>query len=184
MKSIFVLGLVVLAALGFWLVPRNHDDPVTPRLQAAAVTAVVATSGTHEGSAELEGGSVVTEIETITGANDGMTLVGRRVDLHVDVQQRANDRAFWVGSPDNRVLVVLGPDDRAGTERHRGEFAGHGISPVRGGQRAAISGVIRTIPASGQRPGWILADADEKDLSDRKIYIHADAVSSQGHGPH
>jgi hypothetical protein len=182
MKSLFVLGLVALAALGLWLVPQNRDDRITPRGPAPEPPRAVGTSGAHQGSAETEGGNVVTEIETIAGANDGMTLVGRRVDLHVDVQQRANDVAFWVGSPDNRVLVVIGRDNRTGLQRQKGDPSGHGISTVHDGQRAAISGVIRPVPAAEQRMSWNLTNADEKDLADRKIYIHADTVSSEGHG--
>ena len=182
MKSLFVLGLVALAALGLWLVPQNRDDRITPRDRAVEPPRAVGTSGTHDGSSEAPDANAVTEIETITGVNDGMTLVGRRVDLHVEVQQRANDVAFWVGSPDNRVLVVLGRDNRTGEQRQKGAPSGHGISPVRGGQRAAISGVIRPVPPAEQRMSWSLTEADEKELADRKIYIRADTVSSEGHG--
>lgn len=187
MKSILFVGLVVLAAVGFWLMPGGREDFVAAPQQAAVVPVVLATSGTHEGSAEVEGGVVLTEIETITGAIDGMTLVGSRVDLHVDVQQRVTDRAFWVGSPDNRVLVVLGRDSGDGeNEPQRAETSGHRLSPVRGGQRAAISGVIRAMPAYEQRLQWNLTEADGKELANRKIYIRADRFSAEGHGhvPH
>lgn len=182
MKSLFALGLVAIAALGLWLVPQNRDDRIAARNPGVEPPRAVGTSGTREASAEAPDANVVTEIETITGVNDGMTLVGRRVDLHVEVQQRANDVAFWVGSPDNRVLVVIGRDNRTGAQRQTGEPSGHGISPLHDGQPAAISGVIRPVPPAEQRMSWSLTEADEKELADRKIYIRADTVSSEGHG--
>ena len=93
----FVAAVLALAVAGLWLVPPIDD--------ARAMPSAVGTSGTHAGAAENHGGDVITEIETITATTNATELVGRRVDLHVDVQERANDRAFWVGSRDNRVLV-------------------------------------------------------------------------------
>lgn len=178
-----VLGLLALAAVGLWLVPQDDRGVVNVNARGAKATPGAAgTAGTHDGSAEDEDASVIREIETITGANDGHTLVGRRVDLHVEVQQRANDRAFWVGPRDNRVLVVLARDDRAGEERQRGRPSDHRIAPVHGGQRAAISGVIRPIPSAEERFSWNLTSDDEQELSERKIYIRADSVRSEGHG--
>lgn len=182
MTWLFALGLLLLVGLGVLFVPNNRtarelavvDAPVPP----------VGTSGTHDSATEAKGADVITEIETITGTNDAMVLVGRRVDLHVDVQNRANDYAFWIGSADNRLLVVIGRDKRGGPQRQRGQAAHHRIAPVRGGQRAAISGVIRPAPSAEQRYSWNLTRADERELSDRKVYIDAEAVSSEGHGNH
>ena len=111
-----------------------------------------------------------------------MSLVGRRVDLHVDVQEMANDRAFWVGPADNRVLVVLARDNRSGWHRQHGLPASHGIAPVHGGQRATISGVVRPMPSSQEMYSWDLTKNEYKELADRKVYIRADAVQSEGHG--
>ena len=152
----------------------HHDSNASPQ--------AVGTSGAHNGSAESHGGDVITDVETITGANDGMALVGRRVDLHVDVQARANDRAFWVGPRDNRLLVVLSRDTRDGLERQTGQPSNHGIAPVRGGQRAAISGVIRPLPKAEHRYSWSLSREEHEELEARKVYIAADTVTSEGHG--
>ena len=180
MKWLFVLGVVLLLAVGILLVPQNRTDREVARGQTA--DSPVGTSGTHAALAESPEGDVITEVETITGTNDAMALVGRRVDLHVDVQNRANDYAFWVGSPDNRLLVVIGRDRRTGSQRQRGEAAGHWIAPVRGGQRAAISGVIRPAPKAEHRYNWNLTRDDDRELADRKVYIAADSVRSEGHG--
>jgi hypothetical protein len=192
MKRMFVAGVIGLAALGLWLAPQNTSDrDNSPRtVVAASMTGAaqtepgaIGTSGVaHVGAAENQAGDVVTEIETITGANDGMALVGRRVDLHVEVQDLSNERAFWVGSPDNRVLVVMRRDTRSGVDRQRGMPSGHRIAPVRDGQRAAISGVIRPMPKAEERFSWNLTPGELQVLDERKIYILADSVSSEGHG--
>jgi hypothetical protein len=190
-------GCLALAALLVWLVPQNRNDreewsgggvEVGSANQGSAHSDMagpqgkepqaVATTGSHD-EAGGEDAAVVREIETITGTNDANSLVGRRVDLHVDVQSRANDHAFWVGSPDNRLLVVWGRDNRNGTKRQAGVPADHGIAPVRHGERAAISGVIRPVPIKEHRYGWNLTEDDERELSERKIYIHAEAVSPE-----
>jgi hypothetical protein len=174
MKWMFIGAVLVLAIVGLRLVPKNDDTRATP--------SAIGTSGTHAGAAEDHGGDVITEIETITATTNGIELVGRRVDLHVDVQERANDRAFWVGSRDNRVLVVIGRDNRVGVERQRGLSGDHQVVPVRDGQRAMISGVIRQMPPAEERFSWDLTNDDQRELADRKIYIRADTVVSEGHG--
>jgi hypothetical protein len=185
MKWLFALGLIALVAIGLWLMPQTGNRAIA-RVEADPGPSPVAvgTAGTHDATAETDAPDVITEIETITGANDGMGLVGRRVDLHVDVQNRANDYAFWVGPRDNRLLVVLARDTRDGSQRQQGRPSGHRISPVHGGQRAAISGIIRRVPKDEHRYSWNLTRDDDRELADRKIYIAADSVSSEGHGSH
>ena len=198
MKWMLLLGVFVVAVAGLWLVPQTRNDrekwdgagvvagstASAPHHDRGRSPGAVGTSGTHDGAAETHQGDVITEVETITGATVGMTLVGRRVDLHVEVQARANDHAFWVGSHDNRLLVVLGRDRRGGGERQGGRSANHGIAPVHGGQRATISGMIRDVPKAERRYSWNLTRDDERELADRKIYIDADTVHSEGHGTH
>ena len=197
-RWLLVLGGLALAAIMVWAVPQNrndredwegggvkvgsanqgspHSDMGGPQGQEPQA---VGTAG-HDEATAAEDAAVVREIETITGANDATSLVGRRVDLHVDVQDRANDHAFWVGSPDNRLLVVWARDNRDGTGRQAGAPSNHRIDPVQHGQRAAISGVLRPVPIKEQRYGWDLTAEDERELSDRKIYIHAETVTPEG----
>jgi hypothetical protein len=184
---IWVVPVAGICVLGLWLAPQASSK--RPTFVSTDAAYAVGTTG-QPGSAPASDvaataydvdpqPSLIREIETITGANDAMALTGRRVDLHVDVQERATDVAFWVGPRDNRVLVVLArPRDR----RQRGEPAGHWITPVHGGQRAAISGVIRPVPAAEDMMSWNLTDEDKAELDDRKVYIRADAVGSEGHG--
>lgn len=178
----WALSGVAGCTIGLWLVPPTGGDRhALPRTEEAAP---VGTTGRQvPASYETDPQpSIIREIETITGANDGMVLVGRRVDLHVDVQTCANDVAFWVGPRDNRVLVVLAPDNRSARWGKQSEPTGHRIVPVRGGQRAVITGVIRPVSTAEDLESWKLTDLDRSELDERKIYIRADAVASEGHG--
>jgi hypothetical protein len=171
MKWFLVLGLLAIAAIGLWPAPqsttaREIEDRATT---GKATSAAVGTTGGHANVAE--GPAIISEIETITGTNDGMALIGRRVDLHVDVQGLANDHAFWVGSPDNRLLVVLARDNSS-----------HRMAPVHRGQRTAVSGVIKRIPDTEAIAAWKLTSTDRRELVDRKIYIRADSITTQSHG--
>jgi hypothetical protein len=197
-RWLLAIAGLALAAVFVWAMPQNRNDRedwngggvvVGSANQGSAHSDMspsqptepnaVGTAGTHDEAAGAEDASVLREIETITGANDAMSLVGRRVDLHVDVQARANDHAFWIGSPDNRLLVVFGRDNRSGTKRQAGVPADHGISPVADGQRAAISGVVRSIPIAEHRYNWNLTEEDEKELAERKVYIRAESVTPE-----
>jgi hypothetical protein len=185
----WVLPGIAGSVLGLWLMPEGTSDrPAFARAEARAPVATMGKQGTigrpdpvATTGYDADQPNVVREIETITGANDGMVLVGRRVDLHVDVQERASDVAFWVGPRDNRVLVVLDREKRDVRRRQPGEHAGHRIVPVHGGQRAVVAGVIRPV-STEDLENWKLTDVDKAELDERKIYIRARSVASEGHG--
>lgn len=115
----------------------------------AAQDRLVGTTGTLPDE-DPEG--IIHELETITGMNDGHEFVGRRVALHVPVQSRIDDMAFWVGSADNRVLVVLP--------------SSHGLDAEFDGEMVTISGTVDRVPTN-----------DFSYEGDRPIYIRAEAVS-------
>ncbi len=187
-RWIFGIAILALAALALSMVIPNQDERDVARKGAGSPTpdigGAVGTTGADTGDGPAEGtlGTLITELETITGTNDATQLVGRRVDLHVDVQEIANDVAFWVGPPDNRLLVVLARDTRSGVERQAGEPSAHRILPVRAGQQATISGVIRPIPYAEATDSWNLTRQDVEELAARKVYVRAERVSSNGHG--
>jgi hypothetical protein len=144
----------------------------------------VGTSGQHaEGASQSSGpsvsgaGGVIHELETITGTNDGHELVGRRVEMHVPVSQHINDGAFWVGMGDNRLLVVLSRDTRDGQDRQRGGPSTTGISNLRAGQQATVSGSIQRVPYAEAMYSWGLTTADRAELMERRIYLKADTVT-------
>jgi hypothetical protein len=195
-RWLLALGALTVAALFVWSMPLNQDrrelsegGEVGARQGGSSQAGnaspesrpqdLVGTAGSHEGAKPDEDATVLREIETITGANDAMALVGRRVDLHVDVQARANDHAFWVGPTDNRVLVVWGRDNRDSSERQAGAPASDEVALVRDGQRAAISGVIEPIPIAEGRFSWDLTEQDQRELGERKVYIRADSVKPE-----
>lgn len=187
-RWVFGVGVVLLAAVALALVVPNQNERDVARKGAGSprpdVGGAVGTTGADavDGPGEGALGTLITEVETITGTNDAAQLVGRRVDLHVDVQEVANDVAFWVGPRGNRLLVVLARDTRSGADRQAGAPSGHAIVPVRAGQQATISGVIRRLPDAEATDSWNLTRRDVDEVAARKVYVHADRVSSNGHG--
>jgi hypothetical protein len=193
----FVAVSIVLVALGIvWAYQRDLrraaelDSPASP---AAGMTTPgsVGTSGTVDAPAATDSGSVavvppaiIQELDTITGSVGGQELVGRRVDLHVTVHSVPNEVVFWIGGKDNRVLVALGRDNRDGRGRQHGLSPRHGILTVHAGQQATISGSLQRLPKAEEIYGWRLTEPDYAELLDRKMYIRADTVTTDGHGSH
>ena len=138
---------------------------------------LVGTTGTLRDEDDSNGNGVIHELDTITGMNDAQELVGRRVDLHVPIQQHLNDVAFWVGSKDNRLLVVLARDTRGGATRQRGEPSSHGLDAQYEGEMATISGTVQPLPKPEEMYSWALTEVDRKALLDRRVYIRADTVT-------
>jgi hypothetical protein len=182
--TVVVLGMVLAYQ-------RAVSDRPVGSLASTSTEGAVGTSGTGElPSVEGDGPSVVVppaiiqELDTITGSVDGQQLIGRRVDLHAIVQTVSNDTAFWIGAGDNRLLVRLGRDNRNENARQLGVESHHGISPVHAGQQATISGSVQPLPKAEEMYRWRLTESDYAELLDRKLYIRADAVTTNGHGTH
>lgn len=111
----------------------------------------VATSG-HALAEADDSPATLHDLETATGAVDRNELIGRRVDFHVKVAGVGSGGSFWVGSKDNRMLVVSASPD--------------GSPPVTSGQTARITGTIEGLPNGAVR----------EELKDQKVYIRADNV--------
>jgi hypothetical protein len=182
---IIAAAFIALGAAMVWLSPGGEAGLQQGTGQVRTETGNEGARGTS-GRLDSTGGdnagpglTTIHEIETITGATDGHQLVGRRVDLHVPIQQHINDVAFWVGPADNRLLVVLARDDRDGETRQLGE-PGRGGAGVIHGQQATISGTIQRVPYAEAMYSWGLTNADRAELMDRRIYLRADRVTSNG----
>jgi hypothetical protein len=67
--------------------------------------AVVGTAGDEVAEAE-DSPATIHDVETITGTLDPHVLIGQPVDFHVKVGGVAEDRSFWIGTRDNRLIVV------------------------------------------------------------------------------
>jgi len=152
----------------------------TVPVRTVANERVVGTSGTSAiEPTDAASNATIKELETITGASDGHELVGRKVDLHVPVQSRANNVSFWVGNKDNRMLVVMDRDRRTSAQRQRGAVADNQISPVHSGQQADVTGTVQKLPRVEAMYSWGLSRDDWNELANRPIYISADAVRAE-----
>ena len=175
-----------LTYAGARLTSNAEQDPVTSvRISGEPHPArVVGTSGAigTGGGFEAAEPIVIQELETITGNVDGSDLVGRRVDLHVPVLHDGNPVTFWIGTPDNRLLVVLHRDVRDGSQRQTSLPPAHGILTVQEGQQAVISGTIQMVPPAEDRYSWNLTRAQTREVEARRIYLRADSVRTEGHG--
>jgi hypothetical protein len=181
-------AVIALASFGIWMSPGGEKgrEVADGRVRApGGMPGSVATTGQlgeNPGSSNsgpgmnIGEGNPIHDLETIMGVNDGHELVGRRVDIHAPVQQHVNDVAFWIGSKDNRLLVVLARDTRDGVERQRGEPSKSGLGAVPPGQQATISGTIQRVPYGEAMYSWGLTNADRAELMDRRIYLKADSV--------
>ena len=193
----FLVTLSMMVALGMvWAYQR--DARRAAELDAAATTPAAGT--TTPGSVGTSGAgippgvdgdggppavvspAIIQELDTITGSVDGQELIGRRVDLHVTVHSIPNEVAFWIGGKDNRLLVVRGRDNRGSSDGQRALQPGHGMSPIHEGQQATISGSVQRLPKVAEMTSWRLTDPEYAELLDRKLYIRADTVTTEGHG--
>jgi hypothetical protein len=184
--------LVVLPVLSIYALRETTGDSFWPSHNAwmhgtaPPAEGAVGTSGTaaaprtvDQPEADAPDSAVIRDIETITGINDGHPLIGRQVELHVPVAGRANDQAFWIGTSDNRVLVVPRRDHRDGRERQEGRIASNGIAPLEAGKMAAISGSIQRLPRAEERFNWELTKQDQREVAANGIYLRADSVTVQ-----
>lgn len=160
--------------------PTHYGDleSVSVRNAANSETAVGTSGRTREVATDagIDSPATIKELDTITGDNDGHELVGRKVDLHVPVQSRANNVSFWVGEKDNRLLVVVDRDRRTSSQRQSGEIAPATFAPLHAGESADIAGTIQKLPYTEAMYSWGLSRQDWDALASHPVYIRADAV--------
>jgi hypothetical protein len=114
----------------------------------------------------------------LTGDDDWQSMVGQRVALTIPYGAHVNDVAFWSGSGDDRLLIVLTRDARDGAERQRGEP--HTLDVPAVADRALVSGTIERIPHAEAMFSWRLTNHDAAELSDRPIYLRVDEIKDEG----
>ena len=129
----------------------------------------VATSGSAPAIRELE-----------AAKGDARALIGRKVDVTLPVQSRANDQAFWVGAGENEMLVVVHRDNRTTEQRYFGVPSGNAVDDAKAGQRVRITGTIQAVPYREATYSWGLSTDDVDRLEARPIYIEADSVRVVG----
>jgi hypothetical protein len=156
---IILVAIVVAGAVA--LIGRN-DEPQRPMSGARANTAT-GTSGT-------------TPVANAIAAADYRSRIGERVTIRVPARDLMNDVAFWAGSGEEQILVVMNRDRRSGEERQQGLPAPHGIKRAEGLASATISGVIEPVPDAEATYSWALTRADRVALGRAGAYLRAESV--------
>ena len=149
----------------------SYTDPASP----------VGTSGIHAADAATTSTAApLLDLKTLLGTDNPATLAGRRVELEVSTLAEQNLTTFWIGGPDDRLLVVLGRDTRNGSERQASKAPAHGIAPGHTGQHTSISGIVQRVPSAEARFNWDLTPAQTRELKRRGVFILADSVKASG----
>jgi len=164
-------ALAGIVAVVIALVWAGRQSPVEQPANAGAV----GTAARGVPPRPIDAEATLHDLETMTGVNDPNQLIGRRVDFHAKVTE-VNNYVMWTGTGDNRVLVVLGRDDRSEAQRMHGAPSPNNIKAVHAGQTARITGTIEPIPYAQARNYWGLTEQQRNALDDLKVYIRADAV--------
>jgi hypothetical protein len=170
-------GIIVLVVALTWGGPYIRSRQGAPA--SASDNPAVGTAGHEETRDRGDSEAAVHDLETITGTVDPHAMIGERVDMHVRVNDIANSTSFWAGSRDNRVLVVLGRDNRNDAQRDLGQPSANAIAPVKAGQTARIIGRIEKIPPAEARFSWGLNDPQHDALDGQEVYIRAESVSPE-----
>ena len=140
----------------------------------------IGTTGHENAPPPEDSPATLHDLDTVLRVVDQNELIGRRVDFHVKVGDVNNYTSFWVGNKDNRMLVVLGRDNRSEAQRDRGRPSPNGIQPVKVGQTARITGTIEGIPPAEARYSWGINDSVRRALKNQKVYIRADNLIPEG----
>lgn len=169
------IGIAAVIATWVWAAPY-------PSRQGTGVSPVgsppVGTAGREAADEPEESPATLHDLETVTGAVDPHELIGRRVDFHLKVADINNYTSFWVANKDNRMLVVLGRDNRSDAQRVHGAPSPNDIKPAAPGQMVRITGTIESIPNAEARYSWGLNA--RRALEDQTVYIRAERVTPEG----
>jgi hypothetical protein len=161
-KAVWAAFIGVLASI----VTLMWADPYTSSRDGTGVSPAgnppVGTAGRERVDEPDHSPATLHDLETVTGTVDPHELIGRRVDFYVKVADINNYTSFWVGSKDNRILVV----------RPQGAASPNDIKPAAPGQMVRITGTIEGIDPQRR--------AFDDPLNDQKVYIRAEQVTSEG----
>ena len=183
----WVLPILLMVALPIGAVfylhetSRNDREPLLQSMLNGMPTAresgSIGTTGRDRSVAES---MVVYSLHEMKGISaSGQALVGRKVELRMPVGDIANDRAFWVGDKDNRLLVVPTRDHRDIVERQAGLITGNNVAALESGKTAVVSGTIQPMPRAEEAYSWGLTTRDREELASRGVYLRADSVTLQ-----
>ena len=161
---IWVLALIILAALAWWLVEANDDDDVDTTVLTPVATQVAANEPTTM-NAEMPNADRIMDVAMLSTAQIS-GVIGRQVHLEgVPIQSLAGDMAFYIGSSKaDRTFVVFDQVPTPGT-------AMEGMIDVNPGSRVDIDGVVRA--ASEPLPGGATAQLP----ADATAYVFATDIN-------
>lgn len=174
MLAVLILGVLV-AAISLSQTDRRYGE------RSAVLHNVPAATGTADASDGLAVstlGTLLSEVDSLGGAEDWTELVGRRVRLVVDTNLITNNVAFWTGTPPDDLLVVIERDRRSGREQQLGRPSENPFAQVYGTRQATIEGVVEPLPYAEAMFTWGLTRRDVDLLADRGVYLRARELTS------
>lgn len=164
----WIVGLVVLAALAWWVVEANdRDTEISDGEIAAAASAPLATN------TMLPDGNAITDLQTLAVASSAVDLAGHAVMLPgAPVARVVSDKGFWIGDTADssaQVFVVRG-DQGAASSAPDGA--------VNAGSRVRVFGTVQAMPTdlTGSTADWHLQSTDAQRIGTRPLYVQADSV--------
>ena len=149
----------------------SYRDPASP----------VGTNGVLPSApAKVSSATPIQDLDALLGTDDPASLAGHRVEIEVPALSEHNLTTFWIGSPEDRLLVVLRRDTRNGGERQASRAPVHGIVSAHAGQPTLITGIVQRVPSAEARYNWDLTPAQTRELKRRGVFILADRVKTAG----
>ena len=181
--GLIAAGLIAFAAIGVWMSPgggKGRELGTGLGGVEAGARGEIGTTGPRgdvpgTGNSGPAATPLTDPLEAIAGPAKVQDLVGRRVELQVQIGQHINDVAFWTRFGDERLLVVLGRDMRDTRRRQAGETAASGLVPDSGA--AILSGRIERVPHAEAMQSWGLTNPDREELLERPVYLRIDRIS-------
>lgn len=161
---LWLLGLLVLAALIWLLVELFDDEPDEDDLADETLTEEVEPAPMDEGP--------ITDVSTIFAAASPAMLAGREVQLSdMRVTSVLGDSAFYATpeGDDRRFLIALNEVIPSPPEGVEGRY------DVTEGQMVDVSGHIREL--TREADAWNLSDEEADAMQDDAIYIRAQELN-------
>jgi hypothetical protein len=176
--------VALLALATFVVISATGNEAWEDHREIAPIGAFYGTGTAGELPSQVPAtvGTPVGELLDIGPPHELTDLIGRRVQLVIDLRTRFHDIAFWTGSPPDDLLVVLARDARTGIERQLGLPSETRFAAVSGGEYVTVSGIVMPVPEPEAMFSWRLTRRDAALLEERGVYVHLDRVVSRA--PH
>ena len=168
----WILGLILLGLLAWWLLGALGDDD-EPEVEAVGVATTPAVAPTGP-VGDAVAGVTIADVLANPAAYAGQPFSTGQVN----VAQVVSDRAFWVESNGQRLLVVKNESPEAGVADVQGPPDTRAARNVNAGEMVTINGTLYTSPDQIQPP---LDEQTRQALQGQPIVLQAN-VSDIQHG--